>query len=600
MKTNIFDRLAILVVTAILAGCSDDTTSPVTNNTNSNPSVARPRVSSENGLPPVPVRDLRCMGGGTGAVCSDFGFVATVQNNTWRLLDTGQSANLSAVWGTSIDDFYVAGTGGCALYWNGTAFSELHVGVADDFNDVWGSARDDVWFVGRNTIVHWDGTTAATYNYPTLPVSGVFYCIDGTASDNVWVGCTGGNVLHWDGTAWTLTDLGTHSFYSIFVTGTEVFLGADGGRLVHFDGTSWSAFTVPGASAIDNFNAVAGTGPNRVYALGRDAMIYYWDGTAWTDKSDPFFTTSYDILTACMAGTTVVAGGYYLGSTPNLTEFDGTSWAPAASQTASGEDLYAVWTFDEDNAYAFGAKGTILHRDATGWSTVTHGLTTEYLYGAWASGPSNVYAVGNDGTVMHYDGSAWSLATIGSGTMLLNDVSGNGPNNVWTIAHHELWQWDGSVWTDRSSELPGPSGMEYEVIYVAPSGDVFVGGDLLAHYDGSTWTPIPLKAASSGAQLQHMFGLAADDIWMSDNYSIMHWDGSELDLRWINYTADLYAMAGRDGNILAAQAGSLVQFVSGIPAALSFPPTNLVQDAHTGADGVTYVVGRYGQILRVD
>ena len=605
MKTNILNLFAVLLVVIAMgvAGCSDDPTSPVTNSTNNNPTVARPRISYENGaLPPVPILGLQCLGGATGAVCSVDGFLAVLQNNAWQALDTGQSVTLLDVWGTSVNDLYVVGTAGCALHWNGTSFTELHLGVGADFVDVWGTASNDVWMVSGGTIAHWDGSSATLYDGSTLPINGTFTAVGGSSSSDVWIVANSGHVLHWDGASWSLvtTGLGSTHLESVFVAGVNVFIGGRDGILWRFDGTTWTSTTVPGATSTDKFDVMTGTGPNRVYALGQDGMMFGWDGTAWSDISDPFFGIDYDVLAACAVGPTIVVGGYYRSGPSNLALYDGSSWSVVAPHPAGDADLNAAWTFDADDAYAFGAFGAVLHRDATEWSAVSHGLTTHRLLAAWASGPSDLYAVGDAGTVLHYDGNSWSLVNTGLGTAYLVDVYGSGPNDVWCIGDTELWHWDGTTWTDRSNELPGTVSNLYAAIWVSNDGDVFAGGDVLAHYDGSAWTSVPVKAGSSGGFIQSMYGTSATNVWMSDYSGVLHWNGSDLELRWPNISGEVFSFAGRDGNLLAAQAGMLLQFASIAPTIIPLPALNALHDVHTGSDGVTYVVGDRGYIARIE
>ena len=97
-------------------------------------------------------------------------------------------------------------------------FAAASYGNTASFNAAWGFGADDVWAVGSN-LMHYDGagwtavvnsTTAAvgdgtgtTANTDTM--NGVW----GAASKDVWAVGTDGDALHWDGTSWAYSSLGT-------------------------------------------------------------------------------------------------------------------------------------------------------------------------------------------------------------------------------------------------------------------------------------------------------------------------------------------------------------------------------------------------------
>jgi hypothetical protein len=580
--------------------CSDDGTAPMATNPPPGNTNVEPTLTFENVVPPpVRITGVACWDDETRVVCSELGFVARFHNNAWETLDSGCAANLKAVWGTSVDDFYVVGDSGCILHWDGTSFASVDVGIGEDFRDVWGTSSNDVWFCGLSSIVHWDGSIATVYGSSSLPLTGLLYGIGGTKRTDVWAVGSSGHVFHWDGTSWSsvVTGLPSTSLNCVYVNGSEVFIGGNDGALWHFDGTKWSSFKATAAGPQDDVLVIVGTASNRVWAFGYDRLMWHWNGSGWSDISDPFFETTFDSYAACAAGTTVIVGGYYRPGSTNLARRNGTVWTPATTVSGSDANLYAVWTFNQDQAFAFGEAGTILQRDATGWSVVPHGLTTETLGGAWASSNTNLYAAGENGSVLHYDGAAWTIVAAGPAT--LYDISGAGPDDVWAVGPGALWHWDGFAWSDRASEIPNPTA-SYDAVYVAPGGDVFLAGENLLRFDGTTWTNYSTNVGGTGPYVEDMWGTSASNIWLGDYNGVLHFDGTKVEMRWPSASGEAYAVTGHGDDVLAAHVTNLVQFPSGTPVSYPLASGYAITSAHMGSDGVAYIVGGYGYIVRVE
>ena len=68
--------------------------------------------------------------------------------------------------------------------------------------------------------------------------------------------------------------------------------------------------------------------------------------------------------------------------------------------------LHGVWGFANNNVFAVGDSGMILHYDGSAWSAMSSGVSAD-LYDVWGAHPSAVYAVGRYGTILLYNGSVW-------------------------------------------------------------------------------------------------------------------------------------------------------------------------------------------------
>jgi hypothetical protein len=75
-------------------------------------------------------------------------------------------------------------------------------------------------------------------------------------------------------------------------------------------------------------------------------------------------------------------------------------------------DLRDVWGVDNENVFAVGDEGTILHYDGVSWTQMNSG-TTQNLRGIWGYGMQNIYAAGENGTLLFYDGTNWTPIDVG-------------------------------------------------------------------------------------------------------------------------------------------------------------------------------------------
>jgi alpha-tubulin suppressor-like RCC1 family protein len=227
---------------------------------------------------------------------------------------TGTTDELMGIAGTSPTDLWAVGTFGDDQF-NAMLFEHFN-GKTWSFvpppseNEEFGEAvtaisPDDAWAVGdtaSGTIsAHWNGTAWSFVNTPVL--------MDGTApfneltgvtavsADDVWASGYEGNVdqqnlsdpyvLHWNGTAWSLTrvpNAGTEGSKLLGITALSATgiwaagqTGEDDGSLLslteHFNGTAWSAVPSldPGElpPGIDNgFSAIASASPHALFAVG--------------------------------------------------------------------------------------------------------------------------------------------------------------------------------------------------------------------------------------------------------------------------------------------------------------------------------------------
>jgi hypothetical protein len=145
--------------------------------------------------------------------------------------------------------------------------------------------------------------------------------ISADAANDVWV--VGGNtVLHFDGTAWTHAPSPTKiSLNSVTVLSPVSAWGAGVGpglyfpraTIEHWNGTAWSAVASPNPASRGNsfLEGIAAVAANDVWAVGGGTGVggvtEHWDGTSWTILATPSGVSLNGVI-AHSDGTVVAVG----------------------------------------------------------------------------------------------------------------------------------------------------------------------------------------------------------------------------------------------------------------------------------------------------
>jgi hypothetical protein len=232
---------------------------------------------------------------------------------------------------------------------------------------------------------------------------------------------------------------------------------------------------------------------------------------------------------------------------------------PVVSRT-----LEDVWGSGASNMYAVGfdktrSTGTILHYNGTSWSQQTSFLEIE-LQSVWGAAANDVFAVGSHisspaGAIMHFNGTAWSEMTGPSlppqtdVVIMWRSVWGSSGHDVYAVGARYgtmttpttgllqptaiVAHYDGSAW----SLVPLPSGNNREILDVwgTSGSNVYLVGDfqpgdgndegIILHFNGTSWTET--RYGTGGLHLKAAWGTGANDIFaVGDNGTILHFNGT--------------------------------------------------------------------------
>ncbi|AKV02428.1 hypothetical protein AKJ09_09091 [Labilithrix luteola] len=352
--------------------------------------------------------------------------------------------------------------------------SGLDAGESDGAGD---DVADAAPFVCAPTELCPTGPFAPNNPGGTLDLRTRINVVRGRSPSDVWAAGVHGSLAHFDGTSWTMSDVGTKetlnalwlrdsdelalvSMFSVYTRGlTAVDAGADASAP---SAGGWTSVGAPPApeNFVEFFHAQtfqSAWAPSDAEWLWC-ATVETASGTSqphnglWRIHIAPA-TNQPEIAAAFPVGTCSVlpcqtmtsihgasaddlwAVGYTgatvhiqnaQSDTPTMTAFDSKTWV----------GLEGVWAASATEAWAVGGAGVIRHwtGGAASWEIVSDVPTTETLRAVWGTSPTDIWAVGDASVVLHYDGKAWSQVTVaGTGDRRPNLYT------VWTATPGHVW-----------------------------------------------------------------------------------------------------------------------------------------------------------------
>ena len=412
-----------------------------------------------------------------------------------------------------------------------------------DLRDVTTVAPNEVWAVGTGgSIVHYDGTTWS------LSPSGTRQDLTGisaSSATNIWVsGGQNGLVLRGNGTTWTPVPTGNNSPSNAVYTAspTAVIVGNNTSNLLHYNGTTWTSFASGGRAGIATILDLSGTAANNVYASGSDNVVTRWNGTTWSAYTRDI-TRAADGIFGVSA-----TEGYYLNTLDGyiyrstggamFTRFS----SPVANPSGTS-GLTKVWGTSPNNFFTSGPPGILYRYDGTKWNTIATTATDipAYAKGAGFSGSNtNMWAVGGKGVVTHWDG---TTATTQRSNVFKGNVAGvwgQGPSLAWlaTGSGGTMVQYNGAGYVE-SSRLVMSGGSKLVGVGGSSATDVWVGGSdggtaVIYRNTGSGWTKgtLPQQFLNVDSSVNVIYAASPTLAWAAGENSAfpLKWNGTSWQL----------------------------------------------------------------------
>jgi photosystem II stability/assembly factor-like uncharacterized protein len=265
--------------------------------------------------------------------------------------------------------------------------------------------------------------------------------------------------------------------------------------------------------------------------------------------------------------------GWAVGSQGEIVHWDGINWTEYESSVY--QDLYSVCMINETDGWIGGYFGTVLRWNGTDWNDVseiydlgdTHSFVMVDENDGWAVG-SSIF-----GTIHRWDGTNWTdygnTVTIDSPTHYqLQEVCMVDENDGWAVGYameyvgaNNALRWNGTNW--NLVQLPINTTL-YSVSMVSADDGWAVGdyGKIL-HWNGSSWNefPSPMEDYYTNSLLSVRM-IDADNGWAvggnlgAEEMMILNWNGTawnEVESPSEGYLRSVYLFNATDGWAVGAK-----------------------------------------------
>ena len=434
----------------------------------------------------------------------------------------------------------------------------------------------DAWAVGRaGTICHYGPGTSFVWQCSTpasgVPVTTDLYGIFLLSSNEAWVVGSGSTILHYTNLP-TLTSPSTivaptgtaiNLFGESFPSGGNGWIVGSNGAILQTGNSECPGVSSPcwgGSTSVTqskSLNATFELSGSDAWAGGTfdpsypasSTTLIHWDGNRWSRPTVSVSSGQWDVLGIYMTGS---SDGWAVGSNddgsgntldtfPLALHWDGGTWTqgPVGGLAACG--LRSVYMINGGDGWAVGTGGNIFHYGGgMNWGGAFYTLASgKTLRGVFINNPSSStppagWAVGDTGTVVQLQVLSGNYVWSSAGTLngVISDLYGvffKDSQHGWIVGASAtiLTTTNGGLsWSGGTGQVVGaPANTILRSVFIdtlgtgSGNGDGWAVGDdgsgntMMAHWDGATWTVVPLSPppTSSAIALNSVYLTGPED-----------------------------------------------------------------------------------------
>jgi len=195
--------------------------------------------------------------------------------------------------------------------------------------------------------------------------------------------------------------------------------------------------------------------------------------------------------------------------------YNGSEWTQETSPTTS--DIKDVEIISQTDIWAVG--NDIYHYDGINWSVAYESST---CYSIDIVSANDIYVGSSSGKIYHYDGSEWTYTTVNAG--YIKDIQMDATDSGWAVDEYgKIFYYNGYGW---SLQIDAPYN-EINTFNVFNASDIWLGKNEypneLVHWDGSNWLEYDT------ANIYDSFSFSSSSIWFVGQLGEIHyWNGNEL------------------------------------------------------------------------
>jgi len=369
----------------------------------------------------------------------------------------------------------------------------------------------------------------------------------------LWTGTELGGVVRWnpeDGSSRQFLapqdGLRSNQIHSLVARGPGDVWAATGRGLSHYDVWRWITYSlkdwnVPEGAA----RSVAVDSSGRVWAGAQEGSVILMDGAG---------RITYDAERLALAGswateiTTDGEGRTWLGSWQGVSVLDASG---VVTYTAQNSDLppgvvSALLALPDGSVWA-GTDSGVAAFQAGAWTAFSpESGALDHVWALAATADGVVWAA-NDLGIHRYDGQGWQ--TVGNVQAAAEDymadwaaITARTPRwpiefaaeKVWALLESGLADFDGQLWTRRSTTGAAPPSNQARALALGADGALWAGfaGSGVARYDGQRWDTFSGRD-QGGLNVNALLTDTEGRVWIAADEGVSQYDGQQ----WAFYAA---------------------------------------------------------------